>query len=416
MRAPRCGVSAVLAAHLGGPRGALLGALRTALRMALPAALLLPATGALAAQALHVGAGEAPRVAGPAALVIPPEAAGAEGNAAARDPFGFDRRRHVQYVHRDLLRPLGAGAALRALAYRRDAAGGAAMLRRERPGEAKQQPLWLVRLGDVHVDVGDPPSRYPALADPRWQMVFGPRRVDFPDLAQPSPAVGAAASATAAATATATAPAGAAAAAAGPAPFELVFPFDRPFRYAGGELGIEHVVHHRRTVSYDYVVDAVEVGGAAGVVHALGSPASAQASDGARLGGWVGPPGGTFGLILRDAPPHAAVALLLGGAGARCWSGDPLAAAPQAVPLATDADGRARFTHRLPRSAAWNGMPLRARVRLDGTAAGPELGLRCGALLAPSAAMLATVSGFPDTQVEHGFVQPGRGLVLELRQ
>lgn len=350
------------------------------------------------------------------AIIVPEEACGREGNAADHGPFGRDRQRHVHYLHARLLRALPVGTQLRALAYRRDGSPAHPVMTRVRAGEARQRPAWLVRLGSPRVDPRTPPPEYPRVEDPAWQPVFLSRAVDFPDLP---------------------------ASAAGPAPFDLVFPFDAPFVYRGGHLGIEHVFLHRLGVSYDYAVDAVDARREPGRAWCLALPDEAGAFrfardaeahagpglvagqslpslgwwgwsgarpsgaspdlDGARIAGAIGGPGEAATIDLLDGPAHALCALEIA-----------MAPAILRVPLVTDQDGAARVQVRLPATAHWNDALLQARFRCSGTST-PALALRCGRLPFPGALDMSVVAGFPESHVEHGFVQVARGPVVQLR-
>ena len=304
----------------------------------------------------------------PQGVVVPAEFAHQPGNSADQAPFGRDRHRHVQYVHRSLLAAVPAGQVLTGIAYRRHGNESLPVMRRERAGEVRQRPAWLVRMGNVVVDVADPSPAYPAATDPAWRVVVAPRPFDFPELPREAVRLG-------------------------PAPFALVFPFDVPFAYHGGELGIEHIVDHRKEVVYDYVVDAVE---------ARGEPGQALAANlggGLRLTAAPGAPGGVLGVGLHAAPPCTPVVLALG---------------PVLLPLCTGPDGSLHAEVGLPASALWNQRVLELSCRV-GEAQMPVLRVRCGAVVAPAARKMAVVAGFPEPQVEHGFVQRGRGLVFELR-
>lgn len=350
------------------------------------------------------------------AIIVPEEACRREGNAADHGPFGRDRQRHVHYLHARLLRALPVGTPVRALAYRRDGSPAHPVMTRARAGEARQRPAWLVRLGSPRVDPRTPPPEYPRVEDPAWQPVFLSRAVDFPDL--PAPADG-------------------------PAPFDLVFPFDAPFVYRGGHLGIEHVFLHRLGVSYDYAVDAVDARREPGSAWRLALPdeaaavrfacdaedgagpglvaeqslsslgwwgrfgarpaGSSQGIDGARIAGAIGGPGEAATIDLLEGPTHALCVLEIA-----------MAPAIVRVPVATDLDGAARVQIRLPATGLWNDALLQVRFIAAGTST-QALALRCGRLPFPGALDMSVVAGFPESHVEHGFVQVARGPVVQLR-
>lgn len=135
---------------------------------------------------------------------------------------------------------------------------------------------------------------------------------------------------------------------------------------------------------------------------AQGHPVEADL-DGARIAAAIGGPGEAATIDLLDGPAHALCALEIA-----------MAPAILRVPLVTDQDGAARVQVRLPATAHWNDALLQARFRCSGTST-PALALRCGRLPFPGALAMSVVAGFPESHVEHGFVQVARGPVVQLR-
>jgi hypothetical protein len=309
-------------------------------------------------------------------IVVPPQAAAVDGNSADQAPFGSDRSRHVQFIDGALLGGLPRGARIVAIAYRRDAAV-AGVLRRERPREAPPRPRWAIRIAHWDEDPAQPSPTFPAATDPRFAVAFV-GDVEFPELPPP---------------------------AAGPAPFTIGFPLTRPFQYRGGHLAIEHYVFHRKMVSYDYYVDAVD---------SRGAPARVTARP-------ADPPAGLRATAKACGPPGALVALLHGAQAsstAELWITRPGSPPFLACRLLTDSLGSASADLPLPPGAPLHGgLELRwLGTSPTGTPSSSDLlQVDFAAEPSPSAAHMSVLAGYPDVEVEHGFVQRGRGLVLALR-
>jgi hypothetical protein len=316
--------------------------------------------------------------------VIPTHAATTEGVGADQSPFGRDRHRHVQYVDRSLLTAVPTGTTIRAIAYRRE--GGddrRPTLRRIRPGEANQRPAWAVRLGNPTVDVRDPPREYPEITDPAWTLVRDPKPMTFPDLDLPAD---------------------------GLPGFDLVFPFDRPFVYLGGELGIEHYVNHRRQIDYPYVVDAVDARTTPGAAVTL------DERDDLRVAAAVPGPGGELCVSLHGVPRGGRAALALRFSPDAETTPTTNVARPLEVPVRSD--GGAAFVVRVPLDPKFDGRIVDAEWFVD-VGAGPHAAARqrltLGRLLDATAPRMAVVAGFSESHVRYGFVQRARGLVFQLR-
>lgn len=242
-------------------------------------------------------AGAAP-VLGQGAAVIPPGAATRDGNSIDREPFGYDRVRHVQYVHRSLLGSVPTGRNLRAIAYRRDASyARTATLRRVGRG-AKVKPVWTVQLGNVPMtaNVQNPPVTFPRQGQSGFTVVINGRTMDFPDLPPPP--------------------------ASGPAPWTIKFPFDRPFVYQGAHLAVDHFVYESVNQGYSYYVDAVESSPGSGGRAGLISPTSLGCPRGQNRARGLAPnPGaGDLEFFLFGAVPRNRVFACL-GAGTQSWGG-----------------------------------------------------------------------------------------------
>lgn len=222
-------------------------------------------------------------------VVVPTSAANVDGNALDREPFGHEGVRHLTYMHQDQLWGIPAQAAINRIAYRRDTPVPIPVMRRP-PG------IWQVRMGSYQGSVAQPPSAWPSAWDPNWALVFQPRQISFPDLAQPSGS--------------------------GPAPFALTFPLDQPFVYRGNHLGIEHFVADGQSV-HDYFVDAVDGLVPGGTVGLLAGGFGCPAGQNRAAGQAPNPGGGDAEFYLFGAPPSAGV--LLGvGASNQAWLGLPL--------------------------------------------------------------------------------------------
>lgn len=333
-------------------------------------------------------------------LVVPSSVALVEGNSLDREPFGHEAIRHVTYYHQDLLRTVPWQAQINRISYRRDTTVPQAVLRRP-PG------IWQIRLGNYRGSVAQPPSAWPASSDPDWVLAFQPRQISFPDLTKPT---------------------------SGPAPFQLTFWLDRPVAYTGNHLGVEHFVFDARLL-HDYFVDAVDglvPGGAVDVV-----PGSVSCPFGMnRVAGQApNPGGGDLELYLFDALPSVAAAVTLGVSNSN-WNGQPLpldltylgltgcslqASIDSIWATRTTSAGMAQFRVPVPGQPSLVGATLYSQWLVADGRVNPAVGfatseaarISLGNYLNSGFVGMSVVSAFSGSN-QNGYVQPNRGLVLEL--
>lgn len=338
---------------------------------------------------------------GAQSAVVPPAQATVDGNALDREPFGHEGIRHLTYVHRDLLTQVPSGARITRVAYRRDASLG--------PGDLQRPPgLWQVRMGNHVGPVGQPPSAWPTATDPAWTLVFQPRYVSFPTLSQPGQ---------------------------GLPPFVITFPFDRPFVYGGGHVGIEHFVADA-TTRHDYFIDAVDGFVPLGQVDVLGAGLGCPAGQNRAQAQAPNPGGGDLEAYLLGGPVSAPVSFALGASETR-WGSLALpldlgalglsgcrvfASLDVTVGLRTDASGVATLRTPVPAAVPLLGATLAAQWLCVGDprvnpglalTTSEGLRLRLGTNLGAPFVGMSVVSAYSGSN-QHGFVQQNRGPVCQL--
>lgn len=333
-------------------------------------------------------------------VVIPASVATVEGNTLDREPFGHESLRHVTYYHRDLLGSVPWQAALNRIAYRRDTTVPRTVL-------SRPPSIWQVRMGNYRGSVAQPPSAWPTAADPDWSVVFQPRQISFPDLSNP---------------------------AAGPAPFQLIYWLDRPFVYNGNHLGVEHFVADSQLL-HDYFVDAVDGLVAGGTVDTLPGSVGCPVGQNRAAGQAPNPGGGNLELYLFGAPPQATAVLGLGVSDSN-WAGQtlPLDLSATGLPgcsvyaslealsvTRTSVAGVGEFSIPVPGQPWLIGATLYAqwlcvdsRVNpLVQVATSEGLRITLGNNLNSANLGMSVVSAFAGSN-QFGYVQPNRGLVIEL--
>lgn len=352
---------------------------------------------------------------GQGAAVVPPAAAARDGNSLDREPFGYDRIRHVQYVHRSLLRGVPGGRTLRSIAYRRDASFARTTTLRRVGRGAKVKPVWTVQMGNVPltVNVQNPPVAFPRQGQPGFTVVINGKIMDFPDLAPPP--------------------------ASGPAPWTIKFPFDRPFVYRGAHLAVDHFVYHTTNRAYNYYVDAVESSPGAGGKADLISPTSLGCPRGQNRARGLAPnPGaGDLEFFLFGAVPRNRVFACL-GASASSWGGLKLPYDLSAfglagckvytdwsvvVPMRATSAGTAEFRTPVPAMTTLLGASLFGQwVAVDHRvnpsfpfASSDGIRFTLGKQLGGEFFNTSVVSGIANlARNRTGFVQPGRGAVFQV--
>jgi len=336
-------------------------------------------------------------------VVVPAAATNVDGNSVDREPFGMQGLRHLTYIHQDHLWRIPLQAAINALSYRRDTPIPVPVMRRP-PG------IWQIRMGTYLGSVAEPPSAWPGPQDPDWTIVFQPRQVSFPDLAQPSGS--------------------------GPAPFDLTFWLDQPFVFRGTHIGIEHFVADGQA-RYDYFVDFVDGIVPGGRVELLPGGQGCPAGQNRATGQAPNPGGGDAEFYLFGTLPQAAALLAL-GVSDRTWAGLPLpldltplrlpgcrvlASVDALFPVPTTSAGMATARLPVPGQPSLLGasffsqwvVPNDARVSASVPLTLSD-GLRyvLGTSLNSASIGMSVVSAFSGSN-QNGYVQPNRGPVVRLR-
>jgi hypothetical protein len=109
----------------------------------------------------------------------------------------------------------------------------------------------------------------------------------------------------------------------GPANWDITLPFDVPFVYSGGNIGIEQYAFESNSTVYTYFVDAIGTQPSAGNVLLL-TPTSVGCPLGEnRSAGFAPNPGGIMQLLLFGAPPSTLAFANL-GFDSTSWQGIPL--------------------------------------------------------------------------------------------
>ncbi len=344
-------------------------------------------------------------------LIVPAGAATADGASADQEPFGYDQARHVQYVHANLVAGMPLNTLVKELQYRRDGAAPNPTFTRAR-GTTKVKPVWQIRLGNVlgTVNVMQPPSEFPGVADPNWTVVFTPKQVDFPDLNL----VGGG----------------------GPQNFDIKFLFDVPWQWKGPTLGIEHYVAETNNAAYVYIADAAAAppsSGSADLItpQSLGCPKNQNRAYGAS----ASPGQGDLVFTLFGAPATAGAFACLGASSTQ-WGSLPLPfdltaslALPGcfvycdlvvAIPRPTNGSGSSELRAPIPADAGLAGGTVFGQWVVQDSRVNPAVNLATsdglkftlGGGLGPQTSVVSAIANLAGGR--SGFVQPGRGLVFTL--
>lgn len=345
--------------------------------------------------------------------IVPPAYATQAGNSPDIEPCGSDRIRHVQYLDRSLLASVPANSLIKEVAYRRTTQITTALMERK-SGTNQGIPVWQVRLGNYVGPVTNPRGTFPTSTTSGWMTVFTAKQVDFttnfPPLPMPSTGLPA---------------------------FLVRFPFDVPFQYIGAALGIDHYAYESVNRTYPYYMDGVQSPTSAGTVDlisgtSLGCPAGQNRAEGAA----PNPGGGALDFYLFGAPAQT-VATAFFGASSTQWASVPLP-----LSLAPTLPGCFVFTDlTLPFSAVTStggiaevhvpvpgDLPLAGAtiygqwVVTDGRvnpsfafATSDGLRFKFGTAVGNGLIPMSVVSGLGNNAAGNvGFVQPGRGPILQL--
>lgn len=352
----------------------------------------------------------APLLTAQSSAIIPSQYAATEAPGLELEPFGYNRVRSVQYVDRSLLTAVPLGAQVNRIAYRRDTNGYTAA-NMTRTGRPAPNPVWQVRLGNTDQAALNPSFQFPAVFQQGWTLVFTPKQVAFPATSIPGGG--------------------------GPANFDIQLPFDFPFLYAGGNLGIEHYAFESNSNVYTYIVDAIDSQPGGGVVDLL-TPTSYGCPAGENRAGGVAPnPGENLWLYLFGGPPQSLAFAGL-GFGSTSWAGyalplnlglfglpgctgyvDILSA--QLAP--TSANGYAEYALPIPAAASYTGMNLLTQWLLIDDRVNPAFPLATsdalrftlGSQVGQHAIPMSMVSAINNlANGNSGYVWPGRGAVFRL--
>jgi hypothetical protein len=347
--------------------------------------------------------------------VIPPANATQAGNALDREPFGLDQVRHVQYIDRALLGNVPPNTLLKEVAYRRSPllTTPATMTRTL----ANPAPLWTLRVSNHTGSVQNPAPQFPLNTNTAWTTVFNAQvdnTTNFPPLTLP---------------------------ASGLPSFLVRFPFSAPYVFTGAAgFGIDHYVYDAAIRGTVYYVDAVQEQGSLGRVEhmsptSLGCPAGQNRAEGTA----PNPGGGNLEFFLYGAPANTPAWACL-GASATQWGALqlPYSLAPLGLPgcfvytdwsllfsRPTNVAGISEYRTPVPASTGLLGGVLYGQWAVQDGRVNPAFPLATsdglkftlGSVLGGSLAQVSVVSAIGNLAQGNGrsgFVQPGRGLIVQL--
>jgi hypothetical protein len=272
-------------------------------------------------------------------------------------------------------------------------------------------PIWRVRLGNTTEPALNPSATFPIPTAPGWTIVYTPKVTLWPTATLPGTS--------------------------GPANWDITVPFDVPFVYSGGNLGIEHYAFESNATVYTYYLDAIGVQPSAGNVQLL-TPTSVSCPLGEnRSAGFAPNPGGVLQLLLFGAPAST-VAFANFGFDSTSWLGFPLplelgvVGAPSCWlyinPVSTifvpvDAGGMANYFMPVPNSSAYVGFDLLSQWSVVDSRVNPAFPLTTsdalqftiGAVAGGHPIPMSVVSGVNNlASGTVGYVGLGRGSIFRL--